>query len=119
MTKKGGLTDLGVILGVIGGLILIIFGILRIASEFVEDLADLLFFDYNVITADNAENVLYAGIIEIIIGVIVLWAWREKKVSGNILVWGIVYIILGLIGGSLGGLLIILGGILLVLDYFL
>jgi len=50
----------------------------------------------------------YGGIVTLVMGVIALVGAR----SASILVWAIVLIIVGLIGGGLGGLLVLLGGII-------
>jgi hypothetical protein len=57
----------------------------------------------------------YSGIVAIICGVISLYG--AKGVTN--LVWAIVLLILGIIGGGLGGLLVILGAILGLLTIFL
>ena len=124
MAKKSGLSDLGVILALIGGIIMAIYGILRIVGVFVAEANDVLSsaFDVELLSGSiGGENgVLIAGVIALVLGLIVIWVWKERKASGDgILLWGIVFIVFGLIGGSLGGLLLLLGGILLVLDYLL
>jgi hypothetical protein len=50
----------------------------------------------------------YFGIVAIICGVIAIIGAR----SASTLVWAIVLIIVGIIGGGLGGLLVVLGGLL-------
>ena len=35
------------------------------------------------------------------------------------MVWGIIYIVLGIVGAGLGGLLVLIGGIVLILDAFI
>ena len=49
----------------------------------------------------------YGGIVTLVMGIIAIIGSR----SVNTLVWAIVLIIVGLIGGGLGGLLVVLGGI--------
>ena len=49
----------------------------------------------------------YGGIVTLIMGIIAFIGAR----SASSLVWAIVLIIVGLIGGGLGGLLVVLGGI--------
>ena len=118
---KSGIADLGIILSVVGALILVIFGILRTAGGLVEGLEDLLAFDISILGSGDQTMLIVGGIIAIILGVIVLWAWKEKKISskGDYIIWGIVFVVIGIIGGSLGGLLILVGGILIILGYFL
>ena len=123
MAKKSGLSDLGIILALIGGIIMAIYGILRIVGVFITEANEVLSsaFDVDLLSGNiGGENgVLVAGIIALVLGLVVIWVWKEKKVSGDgILLWGIVFIVIGLIGGSPGGLLLLIGGILLVIDYF-
>ncbi|MFW9780598.1 MAG: hypothetical protein ACFFE8_17280 [Candidatus Heimdallarchaeota archaeon] len=122
MAKKSGIGDLGILLALIGGILMAVFGILRIVGSFMAEVNDLLqtLFDVNFVGGFLGENGgLISGAIALLLGVIVIWAWRTKQVSsGNdLLLWGIIYIVLGLIGGSLGGMLVLLGGILFVIDY--
>ena len=49
----------------------------------------------------------YGGIVTLIMGVIAIIGSRSVK----ILVWAVVLIIVGLIGGGVGGLLVVLGGL--------
>lgn len=50
----------------------------------------------------------FAGIVTLIMGIIAIVGAR----SASTLVWAIILIIVGLIGGGLGGLLVLLGGII-------
>ncbi|OLS22623.1 MAG: hypothetical protein HeimC3_28970 [Candidatus Heimdallarchaeota archaeon LC_3] len=123
MAKKSGLSDLGVILALIGGIIMVVYGILRIVGVFVAEANDILSdaFDVDLLSGNiGGENgVLIRGIIALVLGLVVIWVWKERKASRDgILLWGIVFIVIGLIGGSPGGLLLLIGGILLVIDYF-
>ncbi|MHA1992193.1 MAG: hypothetical protein ACW981_18805 [Candidatus Hodarchaeales archaeon] len=123
MAKKSGLSDLGVILALIGGIIMAVYGILRIVGVFVSEANDLLqsAFDVDLLSGSigGDNGALVAGVIALVLGLVVIWVWKEKKASGDgILLWGIVFIVFGLIGGSLGGLLLLIGGLLLVIDYF-
>ena len=49
----------------------------------------------------------YGGIVTLICGVIAIIGAR----SANTLVWAIILLIVGIVGGGLGGLLVLLGGI--------
>ena len=118
---KSSLGNAGLILALVGGILLIIFGVLSIASYFVSSFNDLLNQVQLYSLYTGSERLLVGGIIAFVIGVVVVYVWKEGKVGAgdSLLIWGIVFIILGLVGGSLGGLLVILGGILLILDFLL
>jgi hypothetical protein len=85
------------ILTLIGGILLVIFGLF----EFV-GLSGLTIFHFSI------YSFAYSGIVAIICGVIAIIGAR----SASTLVWAIVLIIVGVIGGGLGGLLVVLGGLL-------
>ncbi|XUX00507.1 MAG: hypothetical protein TUN42_00590 [Dehalogenimonas sp.] len=89
------LPRLGYTLALIGGILMIVFGILAVAqSTFRVAFYGWGFFNGGLIT-------LLAGIIAVI------GASRVRE-----LVWAIILIVVGLIGGGLGGLLVLIGGIL-------
>lgn len=83
------------ILALIGGILMVIFGLLGLIQSSFGPM--ILYWGYS-----------YGGIVTIICGVIAIIG--AKKAST--LVWAIVLIIVGIIGGGLGGLLVTLGGIL-------
>jgi hypothetical protein len=88
------------ILALIGGILLIIFGLISlIGSSFGPS---FLYWGWGF------ASFSFGGIISIICGVIAIIGAR----SASTLVWAIVLIIVGIIGGGLGGLLVILGGLL-------
>jgi len=86
------------ILALLGGILLVILGLLS-------------FIGYSV---RNFEPVLhwglfaYGSIVAIVCGVIAVIGAK----SATTLVWAIVLIIVGIVGGGLGGLLVVFGGIL-------
>lgn len=82
----------------IGGILLIIFGLLSLLSI---GFGGPSFFYWTV------YSFAYSGIVMIICGAIAIIGAR----SASHLVWAIILIIVGIIGGGLGGLLVILGGI--------
>jgi hypothetical protein len=93
------LGQIAYILTLIGGILLVIFGLLNLlAIEF----GGPSFFYWTV------YSFAYSGIVMLICGVIAIIGSR----SVTTLVWSIVLIIVGLIGGGLGGLLVVLGGII-------
>ncbi len=85
------------ILALIGGILLVIFGLL-----------DLIGFSGMAIFHFSFYAFAYAGIVAIICGVIAIIGAR----SASTLVWAIVLIIVGIIGNGLGGILVILGGLI-------
>lgn len=119
MAKKGTLGSIGILLSVIAGLILLIFGILLIIGFLLTDVRDQvqsLQFDYLTL-GENA--LLVYGLVSVILGGITVWAWQNKKIERSMFFWGVIFIIFGLLTGALPSLLLIVGGVLLVLDVFL
>ncbi len=85
-------------LALIGGIILVIQGILSfVGMAFMMFMPSML----------GALGGAFWGIIEIILGLVAFYG--AKRV--NDLVWDIVLIIVGVLGGGLGGVLVLLGGI--------
>ena len=85
-------------LALIGGIILVIQGLLSFVG-----MAFMILMPSVLGTLGGA----FWGIIEIILGIVAIYG--AKRV--NDLVWGIVLIIVGLLGGGLGGVLVLIGGI--------
>ena len=120
---------IGRILGVIGGLLLVIFGIIMAIDELLPDLGLSL----NIGGIDFGTNFvgglidlgdlqwLFLAAIMIICGLIAIYGYRElaSKGKGDLLVWGIIYIVVGIVGLGLGGLLVFIGGIVLLIDNFI
>ncbi len=123
MAKSSGLTDIGNILAVVGGILMVIFGILGIVSTVVSSVNNALqqvnipSYGPNFVRGDA----LVGSIILLVIGIVLIYIYKEKKArSGDeILIFGIIYIVLGWIAWSLGGILAIIGGILLIIDFFI
>jgi len=86
-------------LALIGGILLIIFGLLSLFSIAIGGPA---FFYWSVYSFG------YSGIVMLVCGVIAVIGAKSATTLG----WAIVLIIVGLIGGGLGGLLVLLGGII-------
>jgi hypothetical protein len=82
-------------LALIGGILMVIFGLLALFGSF-----GAFYFGWGF-------GFAYGGIVTIIMGIIAIIGAR----SASTLVWAIILIIVGLIGGGLGGLLVLLGGI--------
>jgi hypothetical protein len=83
----------------IGGILLVIFGLL---SLFSIGFGGPSFFYWSVYSFG------YSGIVMLICGVIAVIGAR----SVTTIIWAIVLVIVGIIGGGLGGLLVILGGLI-------
>jgi hypothetical protein len=83
-------------LTLIGGILLVLFGLLSLIGYAFTYLGPFISFGF-----------AYFGIVTIICGVIAIIGAR----SVTTLVWAIILIIIGIIGGGLGGLLVILGGL--------
>lgn len=86
-------TQIAYYLALIGGILMIVFGLLGFFGSFG---AYYLHWGFT-----------YGGIVTLIMGIIAVVGAR----SASTLVWAIILIIVGLIGGGLGGLLVLLGGI--------
>jgi len=85
------------ILALVGGILMVILGLLSFIGSSFENFGPFLHWGF-----------VYGSIVTIICGVIAVVGSR----SATTLVWAIVLIIVGIIGGGLGGLLVALGGLL-------
>ncbi|MGA3109164.1 MAG: hypothetical protein ABSD99_06860 [Candidatus Bathyarchaeia archaeon] len=93
-------------LALIGGIILIIQGILSfVGMAFMMFMPSLL----------GALGGAFWGIIEIILGLVAIYG--AKRLPD--LMWDIILIVVGVLGGGLGGILVLLGGIVGLLCKFL
>ncbi len=89
------MSRLGYVLALIGGLLMIVFGILALVQATFRG----AFFGWGFFNG---------GLVTLVGGVVaVIGATRIRD-----LVWSIVLIIVGIVGGGLGGLLVLIGGIL-------
>lgn len=121
MAKKSGIGSLGILLSLIGGVIIFVFGILMVVSYLVKDLqATINDLRFETISFGN-ESLLIFGILLVVLGGVVVWAWKNKKVEegGDLLLWGIVFLVIGILTSSIPGFLLILGGVLMIVDYFI
>jgi hypothetical protein len=84
-------------LALIGGILLLIFGLLSLVGYSVVYFGPFFYVAF-----------AYYSIVTIICGIIAIIG--AKRVTD--VVWAIVLIIVGILGGGLGGLLVILGGII-------
>jgi hypothetical protein len=85
------------ILALVGGILMVILGLLSFIGSSFENFGPFLHWGF-----------VYGSIVTIICGVIAVVGSK----SATTLVWAIVLIIVGIIGGGLGGLLVVLGGLL-------
>ncbi|MCK4848423.1 MAG: hypothetical protein KAT16_05330 [Candidatus Heimdallarchaeota archaeon] len=120
---------IGRILGVIGGILLVIFGIIMAINGLLPDLNLSL----NIGGIDFGTNIigglldlgdlqwLFLAAIMIICGLVAIYGYKElaSKGKGDLLIWGIIYIVVGIVGLGLGGLLVFIGGIVLLIDNFI
>ena len=112
----------GRITGVLGGLLLLLFGIVVVIRNFGNITVDLGLLEYNLISGFiGSEGWIITAAILIICGIVAIFGYKQLtgKKSGELLLWGIIYAIIGLIAGTLGGLIVLIGGIVLIIDYFL
>ncbi len=94
------LSYVGYVLALIGGIIIILFGLfdlLGVASRVLHDIALLSFLSGTV-----------SALVQVVIGVVCIIG--SKFISN--LVWAIILLILGIIAGTLGGSLVAIGAIL-------
>jgi len=94
--SNGALRELGYILVLIGGILMVLLS-----------LAAILNFTVNIPFNSPLLGYFGVGIVTLILGVVALYG--AKRVS--VLLWAIVLMIIGFLGGGLGGLLVLLGGI--------
>ncbi len=86
-------SQLAYYLALIGGILMILFGLIGFFSSFGD-----FFFHWGF---------YYGGKVTLIMGIIAVIGAR----SASTLVWAIILIVVGAIGGGLGGLLVVLGGL--------
>jgi len=101
---KGSLGHLAYILAIVGGVVMVILGLLGMLSYAVA----LPF-------SSPIGGLFGSGIIVIILGIIAVVL--SKRVVE--LLWAVVLIIVGFLGGGIGGLLVLIGGILGLLAHFI
>ena len=101
---KGTLARLAYILAIVGGILMIILSLLSMLS-----------FAVSLPFQSPIAGFFGAGIIAIILGVVAIIG--SKKASE--LIWAIVLIVVGYLGGGIGGLLVLVGGILGLVSHFI
>ena len=120
---------IGRILGVIGGLLMVIIGIIyavnNILSEAIFALDQFANIDLGMNFVGGAVEGdlkwIVTAALMIICGIIAIYGYQQlgRRSKGDLLVWGIIYVVLGLVGFGLGGLLVLIGGIVLLIDNFI
>ena len=118
------LKPIGRILGVIGGLLMIIIAIVFVVNNVVNEILDLSALGLNVFgEMDLGEDIgwVVSAAVMVVCGIIAVFGYQKlaSRDKGDLILWGIIYIVVGIVGGSLGGLLVLIGGIILVIDYFI
>lgn len=101
---KGSIGYFGYILAIIGGILMIIFGLLSLVGYAI-----------SIPFHSPIEGFGLGGIITIILGIVAVVG--SKRVTE--LIWAIVLIIVGFVGGRIGGLLVLIGGILGLVAHFI
>ncbi|MFX0126264.1 MAG: hypothetical protein ACFFAE_21770 [Candidatus Hodarchaeota archaeon] len=112
----------GRILGLLGGLLMIVFAFVRVLREFADIAIDLGILEFTVVRGLlGTESWMISAAILVICGIIVVYGYKQlaEEQKKNLLLWGIIYIVVGLAAGTVAGLVVLLGGIILVIDYFL
>jgi len=121
---------IGRILGVIGGLLMVIIGIIYAVNSVLDDAIFALNqfggIDLGMNFVDGAVDLgdltwIVTAALMIICGIVAIYGYKQLggKGKGDLLVWGIIYIVVGLVGFGLGGLLVFVGGIVLLVDNFI
>ncbi|MHA2139757.1 MAG: hypothetical protein ACW98G_17875 [Candidatus Hodarchaeales archaeon] len=118
---------IGRILGVIGGILMVVLGILIIVNNVLDTALyelDQFGFDLGMNFVGDAVGGdiawLVAGALMVVLGIVAIYGYQQLagRGKGDLLVWGIIYIVVGILGAGLGGLLVLIGGIVLLLDNF-
>jgi len=119
------LKGIGRILGVLGGLIMVVFAIIIVISNLAEDLV-AAFSDILDLTTINIAGQFdlewfISAAITLVCGLIAIFGYQKlaSRDKGDLILWGIIYIVIGLVGGTIGGLIVLIAGIILVIDYFI
>ncbi len=101
---------------------MIVFAVVRVLREFANITIDLGILEFTVIRGLlGTESWMISAAILVICGIIGIYGYKqlEGEQKKNLLLWGIIYIVIGLAAGTVAGLVTLLGGIVLFIDYFL
>ena len=118
------LKPIGRILGVIGGILLIVIGIIITVNNVLQEALltlDLLGANFLGDTVGGDFGWVISTALMIVCGLIAIFGYQKlgSKDKSDLLLWGIIYIVVGFIGWGLGGILVLIGGIILLIDYFI
>ena len=121
--KKIGRTLLG-----LGALMMLLFGVIFIIINRLTEIGQITGIDLhslNITLASytlGAEGWSISGILTVVAGLFGIYGYRSLKHLNEkrdmAFTWGANGIILGLVGGTFGGFIILIAGIILVVDYF-
>jgi hypothetical protein len=90
------LREIGYVLALIGGILMVLLS-----------LAGILNFAVNIPFSSPLLGYFGVGLVTLILGIVALYG--AKRVG--VLLWAVVLIVIGFLGGGIGGLLVLLGGI--------
>ncbi len=121
------LKGIGRILGMLGGIIMVVFALIIVVTGLASDLVDAFSEILDLATFNIAGQALgttawlVSAAITLVCGLIAIFGYQKlaSRNKGDLILWGIIYIIVGLVGGTIGGLLVLIAGIILVIDYFI
>ncbi|MHA1983936.1 MAG: hypothetical protein ACW967_06245 [Candidatus Hodarchaeales archaeon] len=119
MAKSSGLVTVGWLFSLFGAILMIVSGAIIILNNVVSEFESLTGVSLGFIPLDSTNQIFY-GFVVIILGIIVLWIWKNKKMQhGDLLLYGVLFIIIGIITSfALAGLLVFIGGGLFLIEYF-
>lgn len=120
------LKGIGRILGVLGGLIMVVFAIIilisNVAAELEEAMQDIIdLATINIAGQALSADWIVSAAITAVCGLIAIFGYQKltSRDKGDLILWGIIYVVIGLVGGTVGGLIVLIGGIILIIDYFI
>jgi hypothetical protein len=99
---ESAMAEIAYILTLVGGVLLIIFGLLSITGYPGQYYGEVLHWGF-----------AYSSVVAIICGIIAIIGSRSVPT----LAWAIVLIIFGILGGGFGGLLVVIGGLIGLIIY--
>ena len=121
--KKIGRTLLG-----LGALMMLLFGVIFIIINRLTEIGQISGIDLHGLNITLANYTLgvegwsISGILTVVAGLFGIYGYRSLKQlhekEDMAFTWGANGVILGLVGGTLGGFIILIVGLILILDYF-
>ena len=99
------LSELARILVLVGGIVLVIFGIIGVLASPIVGFTQGFF---------EGIGRLGQGLLQIVIGLIAFFGHRQLKS----LAWTVVILVLGIIAGGLGGILMVIGALIAIMTIF-